>query len=297
MIVRKYVTNSSLTLFFLQLHTREASMSSYCVEYAKSNRSECKGCHVKIHKGAIRIGYTFDGPGDYQITAWRHLACQKKPAAITSLAGLFGSEAINTSDRPLLLAWLANNSATVMAAKRKADDEAAAVAEEAGPSTPKKLKKGSEPPPTAPRSSPATSSASVSAEKAERDEARAIFSHLSVPALKGCLRSNQQLMSGNKGDLVERCIDRKVYGNLPRCGICGIGRLKVTYERPFGHGGQGTFTCPGGYDDDEYKRCSFRSRQVQRPEWVITEHETVVPSAGRKSGGGKSNASVPLVVD
>ena len=71
-----------------------------------------------------------------------------------------------------------------------------------------------------------------------------LFGGLPVDQLKGCLRANQQLLSGNKADLVERCVDRKLYGNLPRCSQCGLGRLKVSYASLLGHGGQGAFTCP-----------------------------------------------------
>ena len=37
----------------------------YCVEYAKSNRSTCKGCKLKIDKDILRIGTTVSGLGDY----------------------------------------------------------------------------------------------------------------------------------------------------------------------------------------------------------------------------------------
>lgn len=92
--------------------------------------------------------------------------------------------------------------------------------------------------------------------------------------------------------LVERCVDRKVYGVLPRCPMCGIGRLKVAYPRALGHGGMGTFTCPGGYDDDEYKRCSYRATTAERPAWVVCDAEAAaVAGGGKKSaGGGKSAA-------
>ena len=99
------------------------------------------------------------------------------------------------------------------------------------------------------------------------------------------------LVCGNKADLVERCVDRKLYGNLPRCPECGIGKLKVTYPREFGHGGMGTFTCPGGYDDDAYVRCGFRASQVERPAWVVSEWETAAANAPAKSTGGKSKAA------
>ena len=43
--------------------------ATYCVEYAKSGRSTCKGCKSKIDLGEIRIGTITPGPGDYDLTA------------------------------------------------------------------------------------------------------------------------------------------------------------------------------------------------------------------------------------
>ena len=42
--------------------------TTYCIEYAKSSRATCKGCKTKIDKSQVRIGTTFPGPGDYNIT-------------------------------------------------------------------------------------------------------------------------------------------------------------------------------------------------------------------------------------
>ena len=62
------------------------SLTTYSVEYAKSNRAACRGtCKNKIDKGIVRIGKSFPGDGDYLMTHWYHLACIKKPAALTSL--------------------------------------------------------------------------------------------------------------------------------------------------------------------------------------------------------------------
>ena len=55
----------------------------------------------------------------------------------------------------------------------------------------------------------------------------------------------------------------------------------------------GTFTCPGGYDDDAYVHCHYRSSEAVRDEWKVTEWERA--PTPKKSGGGKSKG--PLVVD
>ena len=56
--------------------------AAYCVQYAASNRSTCKTCKTKIDAGALRIGTITAGPGDYDITSWRHLACNKQPKGL-----------------------------------------------------------------------------------------------------------------------------------------------------------------------------------------------------------------------
>ena len=275
------------------------SSTTYCVEYAKSNRATCKACNIKIDKGAVRIGTSVPGPGDYDMTSWRHLACQKKKPS--SLAELKGYQELKSSDQELVKSWFSGDMASVMAAKRKADEATAAAAADAAVSTPKKAKPTptATTPTTTPKMAAASSSSSsvaspplgLSAETEQRDDAKALFGKMAIADLKNCLRANAQILSGNKDELVGRCVDRKVYGNLPRCPECGIGKLKVTYPREFGHGGMGTFTCPGGYDDDAYVRCGFRASQVERPAWVVSEWETAAANAPAKSTGGKSKAA------
>ena len=102
----------------------------------------------------------------------------------------------------------------------------------------------------------------------KRQETEARYSGLSVDALKAMCALNGQIKGGNKADLVVRCTDGKLYGALPRCTLCGIGLLKVVYATKYGHGGQGRFTCPGGYDDDAYVRCSLTADAVERKPWV-----------------------------
>ncbi|XP_062617728.1 uncharacterized protein LOC134279359 [Saccostrea cucullata] len=45
-------------------------------EYAKSDKSECKGCSSKISKNTLRVGFT--GKANYGAVAWYHLNCLKK---------------------------------------------------------------------------------------------------------------------------------------------------------------------------------------------------------------------------
>ena len=72
--------------------------ASYCVQYAASNRSTCKTCKTKIDAAALRIGTITPGPGDYDITSWRHLACNKQPKGLVE-AELAGFRATRLGNR------------------------------------------------------------------------------------------------------------------------------------------------------------------------------------------------------
>ena len=87
------------------------------------------------------------------------------------------------------------------------------------------------------------------------------FNRMNGSQLSHLLGINDQLKSGSKSELVARCMDRKMFGNLPRCPVCGGGKLK---ER-----GSGRFFCPGFYDDADYRFCGYScaSHQVQRLAW------------------------------
>ena len=168
------------------------------------------------------------------------------PAHLT-LSEIHNIDALKAEDQAGVSDWYANPVAYER--KRKADRLAQAVAEATGnasvdvapPSTPPTKKSRATPSASKPTPEKA---AAVQGEAARRQVYEELFGGLPVEQLKGCLRANQQLLSGNKADLVERCVDRKLYGNLPRCSQCGLGRLKVSYASLLGHGGQGAFTCP-----------------------------------------------------
>ena len=78
---------------------RARAQPGYCVEYAASNRSTCKGCKTKIDKGELRLGTITPGPGDYDMTAWRHLMCQKHPKGMQDPNELSGLGALRPEDQ------------------------------------------------------------------------------------------------------------------------------------------------------------------------------------------------------
>jgi hypothetical protein len=100
--------------------------ASYCVQYAASNRSTCKMCKTKIDAGALRVGTITAGPGDYDMTSWRHLACNKQPKGLTE-AELGGLDALRPPDQQAVRDWL--TAAAASPAKKRSADELQAVVE------------------------------------------------------------------------------------------------------------------------------------------------------------------------
>ena len=101
------------------------SATSYCIEPAKSNRSACKACSIKIDKGQLRVGTSVPGPGDYDMTSWRHLACQKRLTKLSGPSELKGFSELGAAQKDLVFAWFEGDMETLKAQKRKADEAAA----------------------------------------------------------------------------------------------------------------------------------------------------------------------------
>ena len=85
----------------------EHPYSRFTVEAAKSNRSTCKGCGLKIDKGEVRIGCELedlDGEfGGHAITQWRHVHCVK-PSWV-KLDELDGLGSLNKAGKTSIEAW------------------------------------------------------------------------------------------------------------------------------------------------------------------------------------------------
>lgn len=258
-------------------------MTSYCIEYAKSNRAACKVCKCKIEKDALRIGTIAPGPGDFDMCSWRHLACQKMPKGLTSVSELSGLLALTAEDRAKVETWFAEGGAAAAkksaGTKRRVDDANADGSAGASSSSdaaavvgdPKKMKIGELKAACAAHGLSTTGKKGELAESleevAKRQALEAKYEKMSGVALKEMLALNVQIKSGTKSDLVERCVDGALYGALPRCPLCGGGTLRVHYASRFGHGGKGTFGCPGYYDDDQFVRCKFSGSDVARLAW------------------------------
>jgi len=87
--------------------------------------------------------------------------------------------------------------------------------------------------------------------------------------LKDLLTKNgQRIGAKDTQELINRVADCKMFGACPRCPDCDQAVLRVVYSTKHVHGGQGTWTCPGFYDDDnKYQKCPFTSENMKRVAW------------------------------
>ena len=83
-------------------------------------------CKTKIDAGALRVGTITAGPGDYDMTSWRHLACNKQPKGVAE-AELGGLDALKPPDQQAVRDWL--TAAAASPAKKRSADELQAVVE------------------------------------------------------------------------------------------------------------------------------------------------------------------------
>jgi len=87
---------------------------------------------------------------------------------------------------------------------------------------------------------------------------RPLLDAIAIPDLKARLRANDQIVAGNKGELIKRIIACITNGCLPRCPQCSGGRLK--------HVGS-IYRCPGYHDDEDFVRCDYATRTINFIAW------------------------------
>lgn len=88
-----------------------------------------------------------------------------------------------------------------------------------------------------------------------------LYSAQSMNDLKSLLKKNNQKISGNKGELVERCAQGKLLGAVPNCPQCSGGKLRFNINT-------GDYFCPGYVEDTTLIVCNFMSKDVKRNEWI-----------------------------
>jgi len=167
--------------------------ATYVIELAKSGRSQCKKCSDKISEKEIRIG-TKKQMADFLTTTWMHLKCFQIPknrAFLDFIDTLEGFMDLDEASRVEVNRCLESQRAVAGATKGVKRE---AGSSESSEKSPKKR-----------------------AVEGASSEIYEMYTKMTLDALKDFLRWNNQLSGGNKGELVDRCVDGHTYGALPRC--------------------------------------------------------------------------------
>ena len=116
-------------------------------------------------------------------------------------------------------------------------------------------------------------------------ELTAKYAAMSTTELGQWLKANLVVRPATKAHMVARCVDGELWGAIPPCPRCHVGRLKVHYASPDAHAGQGEWTCGGTYDKDlnMYVKCYFTAKpgEVERLPW----RDLPRPRPGSARGG------------
>uniref|UniRef100_A0A8D0ALX0 Poly [ADP-ribose] polymerase n=1 Tax=Sander lucioperca TaxID=283035 RepID=A0A8D0ALX0_SANLU len=234
----------------------EKTLNDFAVEYAKSNRSTCKGCDQKIEKDQIRVSKKTVDPEKPQlglIDRWYHTACfvSRREELVFkseySAVQLKGFNALRTEDKEELKKRLP---AVKTEGKRKAD-------EVDGPS--KKQKKEEE------------------AEKKKLEEHLKNQSQLiwgvkdklkkfcSINDMKELLIANGQDVPSGESNVVDCLADGMAFGALEACKEC-TGQLVFKGD---------AYYCTG--DISAWTKCVFKTTTPIRKDWVIPKEFHEVP--------------------
>jgi len=91
--------------------------------------------------------------------------------------------------------------------------------------------------------------------------------------LQKWLRHNSQLVTGNKKQLLLRCVDGQLNGRIPKCPRCHQGQMQYDYENR-------QYVCNGYFDDMSKTpiRCGHTESEVKRQKWHDVEKDSPVKS-------------------
>lgn len=96
----------------------EEKKPEHLIEHAPSGRSRCKGCRRTIDKGALRVGFVFEGPYGVGFL-WHHLTCAARRRPEDLEAAYAASAWENAKVPPTGIPELATLKANVEKAEKK----------------------------------------------------------------------------------------------------------------------------------------------------------------------------------
>ncbi|XP_053548122.1 poly [ADP-ribose] polymerase 1-like [Bombina bombina] len=234
------------------------TLNDFAAEYAKSNRSTCKGCEEKIEKGQVRLSkksIDVERPQLGMIDRWYHPDCfvsrREELGFLPSYSAtqLKGFNIIGAEDKEILKNKLP---AVKNEGKRKADEiDGSAVAK-------KKQKKEKE--------------KEAKLEKLMKDQSELIWSIkdelkkvCSTNDLKELLIANKQEVPSGETNILGRVSDGMAFGALLPCAEC---------KGQFVFKGD-AYYCTG--DISAWTKCVAKTQTPDRKDWVIPKEFHEVP--------------------
>ncbi|CAJ1078015.1 poly polymerase 1 [Seriola dumerili] [Xyrichtys novacula] len=234
----------------------EKTLNDFAVEYAKSNRSTCKGCEQKIEKDQIRVSKKTVDPEKPQlglIDRWYHTACfvSRREQLVFkpeySAAQLKGFNALRAEDKEELKKRLP---AVKTEGKRKAD-EVDGVS--------KKQKKEEE-------------DEKKKLEEQLKNQSQLIWGikdklkkFCSINDMKELLIANSQEVPSGESNVVDCLADGMAFGALEACKEC-MGQLVFKGD---------AYYCTG--DISAWTKCVFKTATPVRRDWVIPKEFHELP--------------------
>lgn len=237
----------------------EKTLNNFAVEYAKSNRSTCKGCEQKIEKDQIRVSKKTVDPEKPQlglIDRWYHTACfvgrreelEFKPEH--SAAQLKGFNTLRVEDKEELKRRLPSVKSE---GKRKSD-------EVDGDGGSKKKKKEEE------------EEKKKKLELQLKEQSQLVWGikdklrqFCSTNDMKELLIANGQEVPSGESNIIDSLSDGMAFGALKPCGECK-GQLVFKSD---------AYYCTG--DISAWTKCVFKTQTPDRKDWVTPKEFHEVP--------------------
>uniref|UniRef100_A0AAR2JZI8 Poly [ADP-ribose] polymerase n=1 Tax=Pygocentrus nattereri TaxID=42514 RepID=A0AAR2JZI8_PYGNA len=236
----------------------EKTLNDFAVEYAKSNRSTCKGCDQKIEKDQIRVSKKTVDPEKPQlglIDRWYHTGCfvsRREELAFKSeysAAQLKGFAALRAEDKEELKKRLP---AVKTEGKRKADSVD-------GQGVSKKQKKEEE-------------EKQKQLDLQMKEQSQLIWGikdklkkYCSTNDMKELLIANHQEVPSGESNILDRLSDCMAFGALKPCETCQ-GQLVLKGD---------AYYCTG--DISAWTKCVVKTRTPNRKDWVTPKEFQEIP--------------------
>jgi len=214
----------------------------YKLENAKSGRSSCKKCKIKILKNEIRLGVETDGPS-FKLQSWYHPTCFTLPRKLVKEKGItalqfveelledYTVDEVCSNDTEMIVRQIEEKVSVTK--KEKGGEDGDGVCTERIKKNLARLRKevlgSSDDDDAEYENQPKKKRKMNKLSEEERAEAEvyAMYEKKKNDELKDVLRWNNQMVGGNKDALLTRIIDGQLNGRLGICPSCEKGKMKL----------------------------------------------------------------------